>query len=69
MVIVTAMSAPSMMTTVATAAALLTVADGFKISGTVGGTDVDLKASTQRSDRVTESLKFLLVQFCADLPL
>ena len=47
MVIVTAMSAPSMMTTVATAAALLTVADGFKISGTVGGTDVDLKASTR----------------------
>ena len=36
---------PSMAKTVA-AAAFLTMAAGFKISGTVGGTDVDLKAST-----------------------
>ena len=42
--VVTAMSAPSMMTTVA-AAAFLAMAAGFKISGTVGGTDIDLKVS------------------------
>ena len=51
MVAITAMSAlllpgtPSMVTIVA-AAAFLAMAAGFKISGTVGGTDVDLKAST-----------------------
>ena len=39
--IITAMS---MANTVA-AAAFLTMAAGFKISGTVGGTDVDLKES------------------------
>lgn len=43
--VVTAMSAPSMMTTVAAAAAFLAMAAGFKISGTVGGTDIDLKVS------------------------
>ena len=50
MVVITAMSVllpgtPSMVTIVA-AAAFLAMAAGFKISGTVGGTDVDLKAST-----------------------